>query len=127
MSQVRWRGGLFDKIYEAHAFNDDMEVQLYRSYVSLSKAAWDVYERGKQNEYWLRKQLIDINYNLRIQLLWQGYNYSVQTQIDFWTAVGNIYGAFVPGFGFVGTEKIAETMHREVWTRVYGVFGNPWH
>ncbi|RIL02349.1 MAG: hypothetical protein DCC71_16505 [Proteobacteria bacterium] len=117
---------LYDNIFEAHAFNDAMEAALYRSYVNQSKAAWEIYERGKQNEYWLRKQLIDIEYNLKLQLLWQGYNHSVENHLNFWTAVGNIYGAFVPGFGFVGTEGIANAAHKHVWSRVYGVVGNPW-
>jgi len=40
--------------------------------------------------------------------------------------VGNIYGAFVPGFGFVGTEGVANAAHKHVWTPVFNTFGNPW-
>jgi hypothetical protein len=117
---------LYDNIFAAHAMNDAIESGLYRSFVNQSKIAWDLYLRGKQTEYWLRKQLIDIEYNLKIQLLWQGYLYSLENHINFWTAVGNIYGAFVPGFGFVGTEGVANAAHKHVWSRVYDTVGNPW-
>jgi RHS repeat-associated protein len=117
---------LFDKIFEAHAMNDAIEIGLYRTYVNQSTAAWEIYERGKQNEYWLRRKLIDIQYNLKYQLLWQGYSYSLENHINFWTAVGNIYGAFVPGFGFVGTEGVANAAHKHVWTPVFNTLGNPW-
>lgn len=117
---------LFDRIFEAHAINDQIVIGLYRSSINQTAAAFEIFERGKQNEYWLRKQLIDIQYNLKMQLLWQGYLHSVENHINFWTAVGNIYGAFVPGFGFVGTEAIAESAHRNIWNPVFHTLGNPW-
>lgn len=117
---------LYDKILEAHAFNDSIESGLYRTFVSQSTTAWDVYHRGKQNEYWLRKRLIDIQYHLKYQLLYQGYLHSLENHINFWTAVGNIYGAFLPGFGFVGTEGVADAAHNHFWGWAYAKFGNPW-
>jgi len=117
---------LYDKIFEAHAFNDEMERGIYQTFVNQSKAAWEIYKRGLQNEFWLRKQLIHIKYQRDIALLWQGYLYSVENHINFWTAVGNIYGAFVPGFSFVGTEGVANAAHRHVWMKVYATVGNPW-
>lgn len=45
---------------------------------------------------------------------------------SFWTAVGNIYGAFVPGFGFVGTEATANAAREHVWMPVFHTLGNPW-
>jgi RHS repeat-associated protein len=117
---------LYDEIFEAHAFNDTIESGLYRTYVSQSTTAWDLYLRGKQSESWLRKQLIDIQYHLKSQLLWQGYLYSLENHINFWTAVGNIYGTFLPGFGFVGTENLANAAHQHVWNPVFSTLGNPW-
>jgi len=111
---------LFDKNRQANAFRTDMEEQLYRAYVERCVTAVEIYLRAKRSETWLISQLNLSRYALERELLWSNYLGGIDSQIDFWTAVGDIYGSFVPGFGLVGTEAIAESAHRNVWSKVYG-------
>lgn len=111
---------LFDKSLKANAFRNELEISLYRSYITRSATAWEIYKRGKKSDEWLKSMLSMARLELQQQLLWTDVLDGIDFQINFWTAVGDIYGAFVPGFGLVGTEGVANAAHQHVWSKVYG-------
>jgi hypothetical protein len=111
---------LYDKIFTAREFADSLEIQLYHVFISKSATAWDLFRKGKKTEEWLRSQLRIYQIELQHSLLWSDFLHSADTHINFWTAVGNIYGAFLPGFGLVGTEGLSDAAHRHIWQPIYG-------
>ena len=115
---------LNDRLGRAGEAHNDAALGHMRAYLAKSATAWELFEKGKKTETWLRAQLNIYRLEMMQQNLWNDYDYLVGGHIHFWTAVGDIYGAFVPGFSFVGTENVANSAHQNIWAHIYGALGD---